>query len=400
MSEVDVEQPRAGAAGRLRNSRPGGGRIGPPSRAALAGLALAAASIAASCGQASGGPPAPTSACAASTKPTSPPPYAVEFRFRNDGPSSLFVLKSCGGYDFGVSWCGTGFTDRLNDPVVCECSCDDPQCGKVCGQCAPDEGTEIAAGASLDRPWSGISTTLAPSAAGQCVVSRDLGAGRYRVSIWVYDTAAGALARARPRVVSLDFELPAPSGIVDVPLAPSPDDVCDPTPDAPVPVCTGGEPHDTPCGLASGLTFASEGGLALSYDSETLTPPATDVRSRRGSGMTTPFATCSTQLPRCSRDARVATTRDLTRALAQPDVAASFGADTPVFGSDPRGSDGSITVVTRPDGTSVGLGEPCFSTVCDHPLTSAFQTLESVLARISEQQLSDPTCAALPTSPP
>jgi hypothetical protein len=152
--------------------------------------------------------------------------------------------------------------------------------------------------------------------------------------------------------------------------------------------------------LAAGLSFASDGGLALSYDSETLTPPATDVRSRRGLGTATPFATCSTQIPRCSRDARVATTGDLTRALAQPDVAASFGGSTPVFGSDPRGADGSILVVTRPDGTSVGLGGSCDSTTCGRPLTSGLATLQTVLYQLSGQQLADPTCASLPTSPP
>jgi hypothetical protein len=396
MIEADPTQPRARAAGFLRNSRRGAGAISLPSLAALAALTLAAAA----CGKASPDPLAPPPVCAASMTPTSPPPYAVQLRFRNDGASSLFVRKSCGNYDFGVSSCASGFTDRLNDFAFCACSCDNPQCGIVCGACEPDAGTEIAAGTSLDQPFSGTSTTLTPSCPGQCVTNRDLPAGRYRVSIWVYDSAAGAVARTAPRVVSRDFELPAPNGVVDVPLAPSADDVCDPMPSAPVAACTGREAHDTPCGLPTALTFASEGGLTLWSDSETLTPPATDVRSRTAFSSATPFASCSTQIPRCSRDARVVTTGDVARALAQPDVAPSFGGSTPVFGSDPRGGDGSILVVTRPEGTSVGLGGACADATCKRPLTPGLGMLETVLYGLSSQQDTDPTCAALPTSPP
>jgi hypothetical protein len=396
MNEADPTQPRARAAGVLRNSSRVGGAISLPSLAALAAVALAVAA----CGKTSTDPLAPPPACAASTTPTSAPPYPVELRFRNDGASSLFVLKACGSYEIGVSSCASGFTDRLNDFVVCACSCDNPQCGNTCGQCPADEGTEIAAGTSLDQPWSGTSTTLTPSATGQCVTSRDLPAGRYRVSIWVYDSAASAVARTGPRVVSRDFELPAPNGIVDVPLVPSADDVCDATPAAPVAACTGREAHDTPCGLPTALTFASEGGLSLYSDSETLMPPATDVLSRTAFSTATPFASCSTPVPRCSRDARVVTTGDVARALAQPDVAPSFGGSTPVFGSDPRGGDGSLLVVTRPDGTSVGLGGSCAAGSCARPLTPGLAMLQTTLYRLSEQQMTDPTCAALPTSPP
>ena len=63
-------------------------------------------------------------------------------------------------------------------------------------------------------------------------------------------------------------------------------------------------------------------------------------------------------------------------------------------------SDGSILVVTRPEGTSVGLGGACGDATYKRPLTPGLGMLETVLYRLSEQQDTDPTCAALPTSPP
>jgi hypothetical protein len=400
MIRAKPTQPRARAARGLRNSRHGDASIRFTAPMTFAGLAIAAATLAA-CGGKTGltktEPVAPTAACAASATPASAPPYAVQFQFRNDTAASLFLLENCGSYDFGVSSCASGFSDRLNDQVFCACSCDNPQCGITCGACAPDQATEIAGGGSLRRPWSGVSATIALITLGECVDSRALPAGRYRVSVSVYATGTDALARTGPRVVSRDFELPAPSGVVDVPLASSPDDVCDGAPDAPAAVCTGGEARDVPCALASGLTFARDGGLSLFEDSELIAPPATDVHTRTSSDAATPPVTCTTKIPRCSRDARVTTTGDVARALAAPGVVSSFGTGTPVFGLDARSADGNIFVVTRPDGASVGIGATC--TGCAQPLPPGLQALGSVLERLSAQQLADPACAVLAAGP-
>jgi len=336
---------------------------------------------------------ASTSALCAVATPATAPPYAVQFQLHDDGAASAFLLNSCGHVSFGVSSCTEGFRDHLNDFVVCACSCEHPQCGITCGACAPDQAAEIAAGTSMALPWSGISTTAeVVSTGGTCASGGDLPAGRYRFSITVYDSAAGALARSGPRVVSRDFSLPAPNGIVDVPLAPSADDVCDPTPDAAVPTCTGAEAHDVPCALATGLTFALVGGLSSYDDSDAIAPPNTFTLTRSYADQTKAPITCAPKIPRCSRDARVVTTGDITRALAQPGVKSAFGPNTPVFGSDPRDADGDIMVVTAPDGTSVGIGGPCVS--CARPSTPALGALEQTLETLSEQQHADPSCAA------
>lgn len=387
MTRKNASPSRTSAVSRLKNPSSAARAIANWSRAALA-LALA------SCGGGSASV-TPSGVCAASATPTTAPPYAVEFQFRNDTAAPVYVLEDCGQYAFGISSCAAGFADRLNDSVFCACSCANPSCGILCGACPANQGTAIAPGASLQRPWDGRSTTLVTASNSQCVNQRALPAGRYRVAIWVYDSEAAALASSGPRVVTRDFELPAANGVVDVPLGASTDDLCDPTPDAPTKACTGNEPREQACDLPSALTFADEGGLVAHADSEALTPPATDVRTRMTSGTTT---TCTTKIPRCSRDARVTTTADVTRALAAPGVAASFGSNRPVFGADPRVVDGSVLFVTRADGTSLGIGGSCASG-CAHPLTPALANLGAVLHTLSAQQLRDAACSALNPRP-
>jgi hypothetical protein len=390
---------RGSAAALLRKSTAGDGAIRVPSPRRSTLVAIAVATL--GCGGKSltpahdAGPSsdATASALCAVAAPTTAPPYAVQFQLHDDGASSAFLLKGCVGVEFGVSSCAGGFRDHLNDPVFCGCSCEHPQCAIACGACAPDQAIEIAAGASMTLTWSGTSTTVQLlSTGGECVTGGDLPAGRYRFSITVYDSASGTLARSGPRVVSRDFSLPAPNGIVDVALAPSADDVCDPTPDAAVPTCTGAEAHDVPCALATGLAFADVGGLSAFNDSDAITPPNAFTLTRTYAELTKPPISCAPKIPRCSRDARVVTTGDIARAIAQPGVKSSFGPDTPVFGSDSRDADGEIMIVTAPDGTSVGIGGPCVS--CAHPTTPALDALEQTLGALSEQQRADVSCAA------
>jgi hypothetical protein len=396
MSSMIPLQPHRAGAPSLRKSTAGDDAIRVPSPRRSILVAVAALG----CGGKSltpahdAGPTsdATTSALCAVATPTTAPPYAVQFQLHDDGAASAFLLNSC-GFTFGVSSCAGGFRDHLNDFVFCACSCAHPQCGIECGGCAPDRATEIAAGASMALPWSGISTTAEPlSTGGECASGGDLPAGRYRFSITFYDSAVGALARSGPRIVSRDFSLPAPNGVVDVSLTPSADDVCDVTPDATVPTCTGAEAHDVPCALATGLTFSLVGGLSAFNDSDAIAPPNTFTSTRSYADQTKTPISCAPKIPRCSRDARVVTTGDIARALAQPGVKSSFGPDTPVFGNDPRDADGNIMIVTAPDGTSVGIGGPCAS--CARPSAPDLDALEQTLEALSEQQHADPSCAA------
>jgi hypothetical protein len=119
-----------------------------------------------------------------------------------------------------VSSCASGFTDHLSDALSCACSCDNPKCGISCGACLPDEAHEIVGGDSVRVDWSGVSSTAEMKDGVTCQTSRVLPAGRYRISINVFDSASAALMPTGGRLVTQDFELPSPAGLVDVPIAP------------------------------------------------------------------------------------------------------------------------------------------------------------------------------------
>ena len=159
---------------------------------------------------------ASTSALCAVAAPTTAPPYAVQFQLHDDGAASAFLLNSC-GLSFGVSSCErriSGITS--NDFVFCACSCAHPQMRNRVRRLRFDQATEIAAGAldgaAVERHLDDRRAALdrrrgAPQ--GGDLPTRAATASRSPSDA----SAAGALARSGPRVVSRDFELrPRPNG--------------------------------------------------------------------------------------------------------------------------------------------------------------------------------------------
>jgi hypothetical protein len=341
-------------------------------------------------------------ACVVAT-PAQPPPYPTEFRFRNDSTTTLFINKdrACIGIDFSVSSCASGFRDRLGPTSHCTCECDEASCThpNTCGACPQAEGVLVPAGASIAVAWNGVHVTNDEKPGGDgrgsfwCVRSHPLLAGRYRVAIRVFDDQTAAAAAIGGRTVTRDFELPSAGNVLDVPLAATALDRCDPTPDAAAPICTGTEARDVPCSLAEPLAFAFEGGLSFSYDSSELAPPATFARRRVFTFEPKPDLNCSTAIPRCARDSRVVTTGDVARVLTDPGVVAAYaGGLTPVYGYDFRANDGAVLILRRSDGTSLAIGGECDG--CARPLTPALKAVPPVFSLLEQQVIATPACAA------
>jgi hypothetical protein len=335
--------------------------------------------------------------------PAQPPPFPTEFRFRNDTAAPLFINRgrACSGIDYGVSSCASGFRDRLGPEYHCACSCDEASCTgpNLCGACGDPVGVPVPAGDSVAVPWDGVQITndekLRPNGAAPftCVRYHPLPAGRYRVAIRVYDDQMAAAAAVGGRTVTRDFELPSAGNAVDVPLAATALDRCDPTPDAVAPICTGTEARDMPCSLAERLAFAFEGGLSFSYDSSALAPPVTYARRRVFTFEPKPDLNCSAAIPRCARDSRVVTTADVARVLTDPGVVAAYaGGVTPVYGYDFRNNDGAVLILRRPDGTSLAIGGECDG--CARPLTPALKAVGPVFSLLEQQMFATPACSA------
>jgi hypothetical protein len=387
MTQEHREMWSVGATPSMRRCRTGPEklrRLGP-----LVALVLAGA-----CGRSSplgappdgGAAPSTTSAlCAVST--TESPPFGVTFRFRAGDVPAYVHTDGCTGQEWGVSSCASGFTEQLG-PIfgacgLCECGASSCQVGS-CGQCYPDKGVAIAPGTSFDAPWTGESDELGKRSDGQaCESMKALPAAKYRVAIRAYDNASDAEARIGGWIATRDFDLPAPGGVVDVPLGGPGPESCEPPAGTALAACTGREARDVACDLGTTYRFERDGGeLSLWFERFSLDPPAlfTGTRTSNDAPGGSP-ETCAVQIPRCSADARVITTADLTRALAAPSVASAFGATMSFLGS--MGGMSTYLVIQRGDGNSLGIGGECAATdtLC-RPLTDELRAVSTILGQL------------------
>ena len=329
--------------------------------------------------------------CAVAT-PATAAPYPTQIKFRNNGTAPLYLHQGCIGVEYGISSCASGFRDTLEPVFHCACACETTSCmgGVACGPCPAPTAGAIAAGESLSVSWDGVARTDEDRGSYMCVRSQPVPAGRYRVAVRVYDDAAAARDGIGGRVVTQDFELPAVGAVVEVAVATVVSDACSGAPTAATPACTGGEAHDQPCRLTLSMTYAQEGGLVPYVDSSAIAPPAAFTLTRTYTGASV-AKQCMVPLPICARDARVVTTGDVTRVLAPAVVSAAFGSDTPVFGLDSRPSDGSILILRRPDGTSLGIGQ----SRPDTPVPPELVDVRTVFNRLDTQMRATTDCAAL-----
>lgn len=338
---------------------------------------------------AGGSPPDP--ACAVPA-PVTPPPYPTEIRFRNDGATTLYLHTGCLGLEYGISSCASGYRDSLEPVFHCACSCESTSCttSVSCGGCPAPAGAAVAPGTVTKMMWDGLIQTDEDRGTYTCVRSRYASPGRHRVAVRVYDDATSARDLRGGRIVTQDFELPAAMGVVEVPISAVQAAPCASPPPAATPACTGAESRDTACALAVSMKYGPEGGLVSRIDSSTIDPPASYTLTQTFADRAAmPDRQCTATIPTCARDARVVTTSDLTRVLTNPVVAAAFATTTPVFGYDPRPVDGSILVLRRPDGTSLGIGNSRPGAGVPPELLDA----QTVLLRLNAQMLGDPACA-------
>jgi len=340
-------------------------------------------------GGAGGGAPDPV--CGVPTPVTSPP-YPTELRFRNDGATPLYLHTGCIGLEYGISSCASGYRDSLEPTYHCACQCESTTCmgGVSCGACPAPTGAPVAAGSFVKVMWDAVERVDEDRGTYTCVRSRLVSPGRHRIAIRVYDDADSARDLRGGRIVTQDFDLPVAGGVLQVPLSVLQPDPCAGPAATTTPACTGAEPRDSACTLPLSMSYGADGGLVYRTRSSSIAPLAAYSVTQKFPGSTTmPDQQCMAALPLCARDARVVTTSDLTRTLTNPVVAGAFGADMPVFGYDSRPVDGTILVLRRADGQTVGIGSSRPGAVVPPELLEA----QKLLSRLDAQMLGDPACA-------
>ncbi len=142
--------------------------------------------------------------------------HPVEFRFVNNSTTPVYALELC-QLDFKVTSCADGYKTKLNLSAPCteECRLNDcGECGGACGTTA----IEISSTEPRSVPWAGETFVFSKASSGcPCHEATTAPSGRYRASISVYGTPGGPINDGeQPRVIDVDFELPAADGVVTV----------------------------------------------------------------------------------------------------------------------------------------------------------------------------------------
>jgi hypothetical protein len=153
------------------------------------------------------------------------------------------------------------------------------------------------------------------------------------------------------------------------------------------------------CSFDTTYSYGETGGLVAYEDVATLAPPTSYTHERTWRLTDPPDVSCAPAMPPCGLEDRYGPS-DIMRAIADPDVQAALAAPAPpTYGLDARPVDGTIFQFRRADGRgflaggtcdrNIGLPGPCVA------VPAGITRLVNGLRALDEQQLADPSCAAL-----
>lgn len=148
-----------------------------------------------------------------------PGPHEVSFRFTNASAKPLFVLDEC-HTRYSITSCADGYQEPLAIWADCmqDCKLAGPGGCIACGACMW-QGTEVTPSAPHQSTWSGKTFSFSQTGSGcQCYDAFAAPAGRYRIKVPVYASDEGAQNGDLLYEVEVPFTLPAPGGLVEVPL--------------------------------------------------------------------------------------------------------------------------------------------------------------------------------------
>ncbi len=148
-----------------------------------------------------------------------PTPHEVVFRFENATDQPLFLRRIC-TLDLAVSACADDYGEPLALWPGLSADCNDPSGGCVQSEACLTEAVAAEAGVPVNEPWPGKVYTFDINAEGcVCHYEHHTAAAKYRVTVPVFGSVD--VEDEEPAFeVEVNFEVPAPAGIVAVPLSP------------------------------------------------------------------------------------------------------------------------------------------------------------------------------------
>jgi hypothetical protein len=145
------------------------------------------------------------------------PPYEVTFRFVSMGGVDTWLHQGC-EVELSVTSCADGYSAALSMWPGCTVDCSDTSGCIACGACW-DGGVLVDPSSPFEVQWSANTYTFGQTANGcECSSPHPVSAAHYRLTVPVYGSELDTTQGAPMWSTTVDFELPAPSGIVEVQL--------------------------------------------------------------------------------------------------------------------------------------------------------------------------------------
>ncbi len=153
--------------------------------------------------------------CSVNTNQTAP--YAVTFQFTVGTGQVAFLAEDC-YTQFQVTSCASAYVDPVGMHGDCTIDCSEVTGCIECGAC-PSGAILVSQGSPHNVAWDGMQYFFNLNSSGcTCHTSTEAPAGKYRVEVPVYPTEEDALSYTNGVVLTHEFDLPAPDGIVTVPV--------------------------------------------------------------------------------------------------------------------------------------------------------------------------------------
>ena len=159
------------------------------------------------------------------------------------------------------------------------------------------------------------------------------------------------------------------------------------------------------CALDATYQYGNTGGHVIYEDVATLTPPLAYGYDRTSHAPNPPNISCAPALPACGDSAAI-DVAEVMAAIREPAVQAALAAPgnangMVAFGRDDRPVDGSVFRFARAGGGELLVGSACMpgdgiqGLPCVAAIPDGVMRLIAALRALDQQQLQDPSCAAL-----
>lgn len=155
-------------------------------------------------------------ACAVATDQQAP--YSVTFQFTVATAGVTYYLAENCQTEFSLFTCDDAYTTPLSISGACTVDCSVMGECIECGAC-PQAAVPVTSSSPSEYSWSGHTYTFGQNNVScSCHNEFDAHAGKYRVTVPVYPTEQDAIDHTNGTEHSADFDLPAPNGVVIIPL--------------------------------------------------------------------------------------------------------------------------------------------------------------------------------------